>query len=94
MPQLQSEGGVMDPKAKQLLDVFIRNAHKGKPGSLDMRRFLDFTIAVHRENLEVSSEEVLDLAMQTDFPEHIAVRLTYVFTYGVELLKRYDEVRR
>ncbi len=83
----------MDPKAKQLLDVFINHAHKSIPRSLDMHRFLDFVIAVHRENLAASVDEVLDLTMQADFPEHIAVRLSTVFSYGVELLKRYDEAR-
>ena len=84
----------MDQRAKQLLDVFIDNAHKSKPGSLEMRRFLEFTIAVHRERLAASAEEVLDLTMGADFSAHIAVRLAYVFSYGVELLKLYDEVRR
>ena len=83
----------MDPKARQLLDVFINHAHKSMPRSLDMRRFIDFVIAVHRENLAASADEVLDLTMQADFPEHIAVRLAMLFGHGMELLKRYDEVR-
>ncbi len=83
----------MDPKARQLLDVFISHAHKSTPRSLDMHRFIDFVIAVHRENLAVSVDEVLELTMQADFPEHTAVRLSMVFSYGVELLKRYDEVK-
>ena len=83
----------MDPKARQLLDVFINHAHKSMPGSLDMHRFIDFVIAVHRENLAASLEEVLDLTMQADFPEHIAVRLAMLFGNGLEILKRYDEVR-
>ena len=83
----------MDPKAKELLDVFINNAHKSLPRPLDMGRFFDFMIAVHRENLAASPEEVLDLTMEADFPKHIAVRLAMLFGHGVDLLKRYDEVR-
>lgn len=83
----------MDQKAKQLLDVFIGHAHKSMPHPQDMRRFFDFTIAVHLENLVASPEEVLDLTMQADFPKHIAVRFAMVFGHGLDLLKRYDEVR-
>ena len=84
----------MDPKARQLLDAFIDHAHKSMPGSPDMHRFIDFVIAVHRENLAASLDEVLDLAMRADVPERIAVRLAMLFGHGLELLKRYDEVRR
>ena len=83
----------MDQRARQLLDVFINHAHKSMPRSLDMHRFIDCVIAVHRENLAASTEEVLDLTMQADFPEHIAVRLAMLFGNGLEILKRYDEVR-
>ena len=83
----------MDPKAKELLDVFINSAHKSMPRSMEMHRFLDFVIAVHREKLAASLDEVLDLTMQADLPEHIAVRLAMLFGHGLELLKRYDEVR-
>ena len=83
----------MDPKTKELLDVFINNAHKNLPHPQDMRRFFDFIIAVHRENLEASAESVLDLTMEADFPKHISVRLAMLFGHGVDLLKRYDEVR-
>lgn len=83
----------MDPKARQLLDAFIDHAHKSTPRSPDMHRFIDFVIAVHRENLAASLDEVLDLTMQADLPEHIAVRLAMLFGHGLELLKRYDEVR-
>jgi hypothetical protein len=84
----------MDPKAKELLDVFINHAHKSMPRSMEMHRFLDFVIAVHRENLAASTDEVLDLTTRADFPEFIAVRLSMVFSYGVELLKRYDAVKK
>lgn len=81
----------MDPKARQLLDDFINHSHKGMPRSFDMHRFLDFVIAVHQESLQASMDEVIELTMHADFPEHIAVRLAMVFNYGVELLKRYDK---
>ena len=83
----------MDQKARQLLDVFINHAHKSMSRSLDTRRFIDFVIAVHKESLAASPDEVLDLATQADFPEHMAVRLSMMFSYGMELLKRYDEAR-
>ena len=83
----------MDQKAKQLLDLFIDHAHKSVPRSPDMHRFIDFVIVVHREKLAASLDEVLDLTMQADLPEHIAVRLAMLFGHGLELLKRYDEVR-
>lgn len=83
----------MDQKAKQLLDVFINHAHKSLPTSRDMCHFFDFVIGVHRESLAASLEEVLDLTMEAEFPKHIAVRLATVFGYGVDLLKRYDEVQ-
>jgi len=83
----------MDPKAKQLLGVFINHAHKSMPHSPDMHRFMDFVIAVYRENLAASVEEVLDVTMESSLPEHISVRLAMLFGHGLELLKQYDEVR-
>lgn len=83
----------MDPKAKELVDEFINHAHKSMPRSMEMHRFLDFVIAVHREKLAASTDEVLDLTTVADFPQHIAVRLAMVFSYGVELLKRYDALK-
>ncbi len=85
--------GVMDPKARQRLDVFFNHMHQSMPRSPDMHRFMDFVIAVHRENLAASTEEVLDLTIESNLPEHIAVRLAMLFGHGLELLKQYDEVR-
>ncbi len=83
----------MDPKARQRLDVFITHMRQSIPGSPDMHRFMDFVIAVHRENLAASVEEVLDVTMESSLPEHISVRLAMLFGHGLELLKQYDEVR-
>ena len=83
----------MDLKAKQLLDVFINDANKSMPRPVDMRRFFDFMIAVHREHLTASAEDVLDLTMEANFAGHITVRLAMLFGHGMDLLKRYDEAR-
>jgi hypothetical protein len=84
----------MDDQAAHAFNVFADPADKGALHPVDWRRFYDFIITAHRNQLDVSEIEVHNLVWGARFPDDTAKFLQSLFSHGRDLLQRYDELKQ
>jgi len=83
----------MDTHTLERFQQFANAANKDILHPLDWQRFFDFIIHVHRTvQPPVQEGELRDALTALRFPARNVDHLVSVYTHGVDLLRRYDEV--
>jgi hypothetical protein len=84
----------MDDQAAHAFNVFADRADKGALHSVDWRRFYEFIITAHRNQLDVSETEIHNFVRGARFPDDTAKFLQSLFSHGRDLLRHYDELKQ
>lgn len=84
----------MDDRAQELLQRFTDLANKDILHPSDWQRFYDLLVGVHSRHVPIDSEGVRDALWASMFSTDKARELAGFFIRGLDLLKRYDELRR
>ncbi len=85
----------MSPQAAEKLRRFSRSANKSSAAShpSDRERWMDFLVAVHRENSGLAAATLIRWLEESDWPSEIAYRLSSEYESGRELLAFADRRR-
>jgi hypothetical protein len=82
----------VDQHTRERLQEFADAANKDTLHPLDWRRFFDFIIHVHRAVPRAEEGELRDSLTASHLPARNVDRLVSLYTHGLDLLRRYDEL--
>jgi hypothetical protein len=93
LPLIVTHRVVMDQRATELLQAFVKQAHTTKLLPEDWQRFFDLTVHVHQHGLFVTGQQIRLHLSEQGFSADMSSRMGYLFELFGRLLTRYDQTR-